>query len=532
VTSWTSFPGQVASAGRLFGGLSAFLRRPPVSAAECRARLEASLATRAARFLELARRGIFEHPPSPYRPLFARARVEFDDLARLVAEHGVEGTLDRLGDAGVRITLDEFKGRQPIVVDGREVDATEDSFDNPLLTRHYETRSSGSKGPGTRTIVDLDLLEHEGLIDGVFLDDFDLARRPKALWRTLPPGAAGLKETLRFARVGQHHDVWFSPMLASLRDDPGHAMFIALIALAGRLHGHPLPWPRHVPLGEAVTVARWLARRRASHGPPYLSTTASCAVRVCAAALDHGLDISSTYMRTGGEPLSPGKMKIITAAGCEAHSNFGMAEVGRIGVACARPVAADDMHVMTEKLAVLQRPATHAPVGGLWLTTLHWSVPKIMLNVEIGDTAVFERRACGCAWDRLGFHDHLHTIFSYDKLTTEGMHFVGTDLIALAEEVLPARFGGAPTDYQFVEEERDGLPSVLVLVSPRVGKLDEAAVVAAVLDHLASHDRGHRLMTALWKQSGTLRVVRQEPDATSSGKIQALSHRRFSAGGR
>jgi hypothetical protein len=149
-------------------------------------------------------------------------------------------------------------------------------------------------------------------------------------------------------------------------------------------------------------------------------------------------------------------------------------------------------------------------------------VPKIMLNVEIGDTAVFGRRACGCAWDRLGFTDHLHTIFSYEKLTTEGMHFMGVDLLALVEDVLPARFGGAATDYQFVEAEREGLASVQLVVSPRVGTLDERVVSTAVLDYLASRDRGHRLMAGVWRQSGTIQLVRREPEASGNGKIQAL----------
>ena len=49
------------------------------------------------------------------------------------------------------------------------------------------------------------------------------------------------------------------------------------------------------------------------------------------------------------------------------------------------------------------------------------------------------------------------------------MNFLGADLIRLIEEVLPARFGGAPTDYQFVErEDARGLPKVDLRVSPRI----------------------------------------------------------------
>ena len=98
---------------------------------------------------------------------------------------------------------------------------------------------------------------------------------------------------------------------------------------------------------------------------------------------------------------------------------------------------------------------------------------------------MLERRACGCPFGELGFDLHLHTIRSYEKLTSEGMNFLGHDLIRLIEEVLPARFGGEPTDYQFVEDEDDdGLPGARCVVSPRVGELNEAAVVAAVVDFL------------------------------------------------
>jgi hypothetical protein len=73
---------------------------------------------------------------------------------------------------------------------------------------------------------------------------------------------------------------------------------------------------------------------------------------------------------------------------------------------------------MSDKLAVVQREGARAPVPALWLTTLHWRAPKVMVNVESGDYGVLERRRCGCVWDGLGFREHLHTIRSYEKLTT------------------------------------------------------------------------------------------------------------------
>jgi hypothetical protein len=134
---------------------------------------------------------------------------------------------------------------------------------------------------------------------------------------------------------------------------------------------------------------------------------------------------------------------------------------------------------------------------------------------------VTERR-CACPLGALGYHTHFHTIRSHEKLTSEGMTFLGHDLIRLVEEVLPARFGGGPTDYQFVEVERDGLPRVDLLVSPRLGPLDERAVAATALDFLdhipgAQIDFGDR-----WRQGGTLAIRRREPLPTAASKVLAL----------
>ena len=89
---------------------------------------------------------------------------------------------------------------------------------------------------------------------------------------------------------------------------------------------------------------------------------------------------------------------------------------------------------------------------------------------------------------------------------------------------VPRRFGGSPLDYQLVEAESGdtGLPQVVVVASPRIGPLDEAEVVGAMvefLDHLPSSGGtfGRR-----WQEAGTLRLERREPSATGAGKMLAL----------
>ena len=502
---------ECAMAVRLLGGLRAFLRSRPTDQAADRV-IQESFEGRETRFLELVRRGVFERDDSPYLPLLRAARIDRARLSTLVADHGIDGALGRLYDAGVYISLNEFKARGRL-------------FDNPLLVRHYATETSGSRGKKSRLIIDLDLLAHEACYERVFLQSFGLSRRPKALWHPGPPGSAGLKTALRFARLGHRVDRWFSQTSTSLKNDGKHALLIAGLAAATRLAGNPIPRPEHVPLDRALVVAEWLAARRREGSPAFLSTTASCAVRVCVAAREAGLDIGGTFFRASGEPLTPGKVRAIHETGCEVRCHYAMAEVSRIGIACARPAADDDVHVAIDKVALLERETTlggGAHVKGLYLTTLHWSAPKLMINVELGDYGALGQRQCGCPWDRFEFALHLHTIRSYEKLTSEGMHFTGNDLLTLVDDVLPQRFGGAPTDYQFVEEEREGLPKVSLIVSPRVNVVSAGAVTDVVLKTLGARDPAHQMMAAIWKDGRTLSVVRREPYATHTGKILAL----------
>jgi hypothetical protein len=230
--------------------------------------------------------------------------------------------------------------------------------------------------------------------------------------------------------------------------------------------------------------------------------------------------------RLGNEPFTPAKAEVVARAGCRAFVHYAIAEAGRVGVACTAPAFVDETHVAADKVAVVQRPVAVGTdeVLAFFVTSLLPSAPRIMLNVEVGDYGVLEQRRCGCPFDRLGFAWHLHTVRSYEKLTSEGMHFVGSELMDLVERVLPGRFGGAPTDYQLVEEETGGLPRVSLLISPRVGPLDERLVVETVLDRLASgpHAAAARMMVDQWRQGGTLRVARREPHATAAGKVLSL----------
>jgi hypothetical protein len=286
-----------------------------------------------------------------------------------------------------------------------------------------------------------------------------------------------------------------------------------------------LPWPEYVPLRDAARVARWVAEKRRDGTPALLNTTASSGVRVCLAAEEHGLDISGTFFRLGGEPFTAARAEAIGRTGARAVSNYSMSELGRVAVACAAPEALDDLHVAIDQLAVIQRERAVGPgavVPALLYTTLRPTAPKLMLNVESDDYGTLEERDCGCLLGRLGFTTHVYDVRSYEKLTSEGMTFVGSDLIVLLDEVLPARFGGQPTDYQLVEEEVGGVPKVGIVISPTVGAVDERAVVETVLAGLSTGPGYKAMMADVWRNGDTLHVVRREPYATGAGKVLPL----------
>ena len=93
----------------------------------------------------------------------------------------------------------------------------------------------------------------------------------------------------------------------------------------------------------------------------------------------------------------------------------------------------------------------------------------------------------------------------------------------ILEAVLPQRFGGTPLDYQLMEEEDgEGFTRVVVVVSPRVGEVDEPAVVATVLAGLGASSLGTSMGGGLLGAAGALRVRRAEPTLTARGKLVPL----------
>jgi hypothetical protein len=512
-------------AARYLRDLPAFLTET-LSEEDCRRHVMSRLETREESFLRVMAIGVFDNPASPYRPLLAHLGIERGDVARLVREEGVEGALAQLYQAGVQVSLEEVKGRRPLVRAGLELPVKASDFDNPLNRPHFGTRSGGSSsgGVGRPVPVDLHRLEHNACYHRVLLAGFGLLGRPLGIWAPVPGIAAN--NALMHAKLGIPVERWFTQSRLQLRPASlKYALFIRLTVAASRLGPVRIVMPEYTPPRETLRVARWLAERRESGPRAVLRCTMSSAVRVCRAAGESGLDISGTVFRASGEPYTPAKAEVVRQAGCDVASSYSMSELGLIGVACPDAGEIDDMHLVRDAVAVLQRErrlSTGETVGALHYTTLLPGSAKLLLNAESGDYGVLEDRECSCPAGELGLTTHVHSIRSYDKLTTEGISFLGAQMIDLVEDVLPRRFGGRALDYQFIEQERNGMSSVAIAVSPGLDGIAEDEVVDAVLAYLASRDLGDAMMTRVWQASRTLRVARREPVVTPAGKVPPL----------
>ena len=102
---------------------------------------------------------------------------------------GARGTLEWLYDAGVHVSLEEFKGYATAAAAGaRPGSFSADDFDNPLAPGHYEARSGGSGGAARACSSSLDLLEHESAYHTLFFTAAGVGLRAD---RHLASGATG-----------------------------------------------------------------------------------------------------------------------------------------------------------------------------------------------------------------------------------------------------------------------------------------------------------------------------------------------------
>ena len=444
---------------RFAWGLRGFLRHT-ITEDDALASLRRRLAERERSFLRLVGKGIFGYPDSPYLPLLEAAGCEMGDIERMVGRSGLEATLRSLRDSGVFVTFEEFKGRTPIVRNGQTVQAGASDFRNPYLSSSYQAETGGTTGAGARVDIDLDNLSAQSEQLLVAQQAHGVARVPMAIWRSTLPDGSGIANILRSAHCGNVHERWFSPITTRhVRPPLRFRLATCGIVALSRLYGRPIPKPELVTMDQAAIVARWAAATRKARGVCLVRAHVSMALSVALAAREEGLDLTGVTFMSGGEPPTPAKVKAITSTGASWFPVYISSDIGCIGAGCARPADGNDQHLFKDGLAVIESsrkvPGVDAPLQVFCFTSLLPAAPMLLLNVEGDDCGVIEDRRCGCLLEASGLTEHLRHVRSFSKLTGEGITLVGSDMVRILEEVLPARFGGSPLDYQLLEEEDD-----------------------------------------------------------------------------
>jgi hypothetical protein len=112
--------------------------------------------TREQRFLSIVKKLIFDYEHSPYLQLMKYAGIESGDVKELLSREGLEGTLAKLLEAGIYLSVEEFKGRSEVVRGSQVIKTNPLNLRNPGSEFHIPVHSGGSRsGKGTPLLIDL-----------------------------------------------------------------------------------------------------------------------------------------------------------------------------------------------------------------------------------------------------------------------------------------------------------------------------------------------------------------------------------------
>jgi len=493
---------------------------------QARTLVRTRLEGRQADFLTLMREAVYGHPSSPYLVLLKRAGCEFDDLRRLVIKDGVESALESLYREGVFLTVDELKGKRELLRGGTAVEVKPGLLRNPCAAEHIPIRSGGSRGNGTPVSIDTAFIRDCAVNAHLYLEARSSLASPKATWEV--PGGFALFRILTLSAFGSPPVRWFSQLPPNAPGlGPAYHWSSQALWMAGKIARVPLPRPQYVSPEKPLAIARWMADSIRQGQPPHLFTFASSAARLCRACLEAGIELKGVRITMSGEPTTAARLEKVREAGADGIPAYGSAECGYIGYGCIAAEGCDELHILTDLHAVIQpnldARTPDVPARALFISSLRKTAPLVLLNVALGDQAEMFRRECGCRLQQIGWSQHLRSVRSYEKLTVGGMALPDSDVIRTLEEDLPRRFGGSPTDYQLVEaEEEDGRPRLRLLIDPRVGRLNNAAVAEVFLESIGAGSGTERMTALLWRDAGILSIERRTPHLTPSGKIQHL----------
>ncbi len=499
---------------RLIRGLRPFLSEK-ITFEQAGGTIKSRIENREERFLGKLEAAVFSCPSSPYFQLFKAAGCGPGDVRRMVRSEGLESALVRLRRAGVFVTWEEFKGWKPVCRGSQTLSVRERDFDNPVVREHYTATSGGTSGRPMRVRIDIEELAEAAVNWAVCFAAHGWEGRPLVFWT---PGHSGFASRyLRCMKFGFPYSKWFRLTRPDKLADLVRASILhrTLRILAG------LPAPQPAPLDQAPVVLQCLLQLLEDGSKPIVNTSPSAAGLLARLACDRGRSLSGVNFLLGAEPVTGVRRSVIESSGAGAVPTYGTSEAGWIGAQFPGAGAADEVSVFGDAYAVIPRPdgGISAPVGDpLLFTGLRRAGPKVLINTEIGDSAVIGSSKPPVTAP--GYNVNLHTIRSFRKVTLWGASFAVADLYHLVEKILPDRIGGGPHSYQLVEEEEPGgMTRLRLLISPEVGSVDNNVVRRAFLAELRKLRHYYGPMVDVLHQADALRIERRSPIRTPRGKL-------------
>jgi hypothetical protein len=227
--------------GRFLWALPGYLNTP-LDESTARSELSRRLQKRDEAFLLNLKFAVFENPANPYRELFDEAGCKLGDVESIVREDGLEEALSKLFRSGVYLTIDEFKGRKPIVRGSYVREADTQSFRNPNCTFHVAMSSGGSRSSGTATLFDLAFIRGCAVNSSLTLAARGGQEWQKTTWEV--PSAGARFRLLKYALFGTPVTHWFSQLdLSAAGLNPLYAWSLRAMRWGSLLARRPLPKP-------------------------------------------------------------------------------------------------------------------------------------------------------------------------------------------------------------------------------------------------------------------------------------------------